>query len=111
MNESDLLEPVYRFREYTQELLALAERDEWQAFEEKAPEREALIGALNDSEFLVAVAQVGKAEELKQEIAEIQRLNDEITALAERTKTDIANQLKQKNHQDKAIKAYKPSKP
>lgn len=108
MTEPDLLEPVYQFREYNRELLALAQQDEWQAFEEKAPEREALIGALNDSEFLVAVAQAGRAEELKAEIAAIQQLNDEITALAERTKAGIASQLKQKNHQDKAIKAYKP---
>ncbi|WP_027329186.1 flagellar protein FliT [Marinimicrobium agarilyticum] len=110
MNEPDLLDAVYRFRDYTRELLALAREDEWQAFEDKASEREALIAALNDSEFLVAVAKADRAEELKREIAAIQSLNDEITALAERTKADIAGQLKQKNHQDRAIKAYKPSK-
>lgn len=107
MTEPELFEPVYRFHDYTRELLALAQQDEWQAFEEKAPEREALIGALNDSEFLVAVAQAGRAEELKAEIAAIQQLNDDITALAERTKADIAGRLKAKNNQEKAIRAYK----
>ncbi len=107
MTEADLLDPVYRFRAYTEELLALARQDEWQAFEEKAPQREALISALNDSEFLVAVAQADRAEELKREIAVIQQLNDDITALAERTKADIAGRLKEKNNQEKAIRAYK----
>lgn len=106
MTDRDLLDPVHRFHRHTRDLLALAERDDWQAFEAQAAEREALVGPLNDNDFVIAVTEAGRADELRREIEAIQRLNDRITALAEDTKADIAARLKHHNVQQKAIRAY-----
>jgi len=108
MSDTDTLNPLRQFHAFTESLLELARANEWQAFEAKAAERERLIEAINDNQFLIRVAEAGLADSMRAEIAEIQTLNDEITHLAEATKADIAAQLKQQNHQDKAIKAYKP---
>lgn len=107
MSNSDLMEPVYQFRVQTEQLLELARAGDWQAYEQQAPERQALLAQLNDNQFMIDIAEAGLADELREQIADIQTLNDELARLAEQTKSDIANDLKQQNTKDKAVKAYK----
>lgn len=106
MPDQDLLTPLRQFHQYTQDLLALARAGDWQGFEQKAPEREALLPTINDSGFLVAVAKADRAGEMRELIAEVQALNDELTELAEQAKSDIADTLKDQQIKDKAVKAY-----
>lgn len=107
MSSDNLLEPVYQFRAQTEQLLKLARAGDWEGYEQQAPERQALLAKLNENQFMIDVAEAGLADELREQIADIQALNDELGRLAEQTKSDIANDLKRQNTNDKAVKAYK----
>lgn len=107
MSNSNLMEPVYQFRTQTEQLLELARAGDWEGYEQQAPQRQALLAKLNDNQFMIDVAEAGLADELREQLADIQTLNDELGRLAEQTKSDIANDLKRQNTNDKAVKAYK----
>ncbi len=104
----ELLAPLNQLQAHIEKLQTLAEAGRWDEFEALADEREALLAKVNDGEFLIEVAKAGQEQSFRDQVADIQRLNDHITHLAEAAKSDIAAQLKQQSHQDKAIKAYKP---
>ncbi|MAN50834.1 MULTISPECIES: flagellar protein FliT [unclassified Marinimicrobium] len=106
--DDDLLAPLNQLQAHIETLQALAETGRWDEFSALSEEREALLEKVNDGEFLIEVAKAGQEQAFRDQVADIQRLNDHITELAEATKSDIAAELKKQNHQDKAIKAYKP---
>lgn len=106
MTEDDLLAPLRQFKQHTQDLLALARAGDWAAFEQLSPNRQALLPVINDGEFLVAVAKADLADEMRVQVGEIQSLNDELTALAERAKTEAAATLKEQQIKERAVKAY-----
>lgn len=108
MTSDELLAPLHQLQAHIEKLQVLAEAGRWDEFETLSDEREALLAKVNDGEFLIEVAKAGQEQPFREQVAEIQHLNDHITELAEAAKADIAAQLKQQNHQDKAIKAYKP---
>ncbi len=108
MTSNELLAPLHQLQTHIEKLQTLAEAGRWDEFEALAAEREALLAKVNDGQFLVEVAKAGQEQPFREQVAEMQRLNDHITDLAEAAKSDIAAQLKQQNHQNKAIKAYKP---
>lgn len=108
MAPDELLAPLDRLQAHTRKLLKLAEASRWEEFEALSAEREALLAQVNEGDFLVEVAKAGLEQPFREQVADIQRLNDRITALAETTKADIAAQLKEQNDQQKAMKAYKP---
>gem|GEM_PF-1116944 len=107
MSEESLLRPLYQFHEYTEALLALAEKGDWEAFEQESLKRQELLPVINDGQFLIAVAKAGLAEEMREQIAQTQALNDRLSTLAEQAKSDIADTLKDQQTKDKAVKAYR----
>jgi hypothetical protein len=109
-NDDTLLAPLYEFHKRTQELLTLARAGDWPAFEEGLAERQAGVQALNDGQFLIAVAKAGRADELRQGIADIQTLNDEMVELAEQSKARISAELKETQLAEKGIQAYEARK-
>lgn len=108
MTSDKLLVPLDQLQVHIEKLKALAEAGHWDEFEALSDEREALLAKVNDGEFLIEVAKAGEEQAFREQVADIQRLNDHITELAEAAKSDIAARLKQQSHQNKAIKAYKP---
>ncbi|WP_347330275.1 flagellar protein FliT [Marinimicrobium locisalis] len=108
MTSDELLAPLNQLQSHTQKLLKLAEASRWDEFEALSAQREALLAQVNEGDFLVEVAKAGLEQPFREKVADIQALNDRITVLAETTKADIAAQLKEQNHQEKAVKAYKP---
>lgn len=108
MSTDSLLAPLRQLQAHIEKLQTLAEAGRWDEFETLADERETLLEKVNDGDFLIEVAKAGEEQAFREQVANIQRLNDHITSLAETAKSDIAAQLKQQSHQDKAIKAYKP---
>lgn len=105
----NLLAPLERFLRQSRELLALAQADDWATFEEQLAEREAGLPALGENQFLIDVARAGREGEVRETIAEIQGINDQLVILAERSKADIAEHLKVQQTKDRAVKAYKGS--
>lgn len=105
----DLLAPLERFLLRSRELLALAEADDWETFETRLAEREAGLPALGENQFIIDVAKAGREDEMREAIAEIQAINDQLVTLAEQSKADIARHLKTQQTKDKAVKAYKGS--
>ncbi|WP_426987788.1 hypothetical protein [Marinimicrobium sp. ARAG 43.8] len=100
--------PLDKFRQCTEALLSLAEAGDWEAFEAMAKARQGWQQALGEDDFLQAVTEQGEAEYLKDQVAELQALNDRIGVLAEQARDEAAGQLRQHSVQKKAIRAYKP---
>jgi flagellar protein FliT len=107
MTQSDLLQPLHRFLDQSQRLLALAEAGEWEAFEALLAERQKGLASVGDNALLIAVAKAGLADEMRQLLAEIQTSNNRVAEVAERSRADLAVQLRQVVQAEKAIDAYK----
>ncbi|MDQ2077345.1 flagellar protein FliT [Marinimicrobium sp. ABcell2] len=105
-----LLAPLHEFHKRSVELLALAHAGDWATFEERLAEREAGLSVLTESQFLIAVAKADCADELRQGIADIQELNDQIVELAEQSKAQISADLKESQLAEKGIQAYEAGK-
>ncbi len=109
-NEDNLLAPLHEFHQRSQELVKLARAGDWATLEERLAEREKGLPALGDNQFLIAVAKADQTEQLREGIAAIQALNDELVALAEQNKADISAQLKESQRAEKGIQAYEKGK-
>lgn len=107
MPQESLLTPLYQFHECTEALLALAEKGDWEAFEQESLKRQELLPVINDGQFLIAVAKAGLADDMREQVAQTQALNDQLSTLAEQAKSDIADTLKDQQNKDKAVQAYK----
>lgn len=102
-----ILAPLELFLTRTQTLLALAETEDWEAFEALMTERQAELPALSDSQFLIAITQAGLVDEAKSLIQSIQQLDQQIVVAAEKSKAKISEQLSQSIKGTKAVVAYK----
>src|SRR5690625_4017297 len=109
-NEDNLLAPLHEFHQRSQELVKLARAGHSATLEERLAEREKGLPGLGDNQFLIAVAKAGQTEQLREGIAAIQALNDELVALAEQNKADISAQLKESQRAEKGIQAYEKGK-
>ncbi len=107
MTEDSLLQPYHRFHEQTLELIALAEAGDWTAFEALLAERQQGMAPLGDNQRLIEATRTGRAEELRSTILSIQAANDLLAQIAETSRADLADQLRQAFQAEKAIDAYK----
>src|SRR5690625_5545911 len=105
-NEDNLLAPLHEFHQRSQELVKLARAGDWATLEERLAEREKGLPALGDNQFLIAVAKADQTEQLREGIAEIQALNDELVAMVEQNKEDISAKINESQREEKGIQAY-----
>lgn len=106
MSTTDILQPLQQFLEQSQRLLAMAHAGDWAGFEVLLQERQAAMPTLGDSQLLIAVAKAGKADQMRELIAEIQVVNTQIGEVAESGRGEIAAELTQLLQAEKAMKAY-----
>lgn len=106
MTTPELLQPLQIFLEQSQQLLTLAEAEEWETFEKLLAERQEGLAALGENQLLIAVAKAGLADDMRHLLAQIQGTNDRIGQVAEQSRADIAAQLRQSLQAEKAIDAY-----
>lgn len=106
MTSDELLAPLVTFLAQTQDLLALGEAGDWEAFASLLEQRQAGLAALGDSQQLIALAKAGKGEEAGFLIQQIQAANDQLAKLAEASKEELGEQLRQALQAEKALGAY-----
>jgi hypothetical protein len=106
MTTPDVLLPLRQFLQLSQQLLALANTEEWVEFELLLKKREEGLAALGDNHLLIAVTKAGLAEDMRGLLGDIQQVNDQIGMVAERNKADLAVQLRKAFQAEKAIDAY-----
>ena len=91
----------------SQKLLALAKEGKWDEFEVLMDERQRGLAALGEGAFLIQVAREGLAVEAKAMINAIKHIDENILSIAEHSKTEIGDKLRQSFQASKAIGAYK----
>lgn len=106
MTTPDVLLPLRQFLQLSQQLLALANTEEWAEFELLLKKREESLTLLGDKRLLITVTKAGLAEDMRGLLGDIQQVNDQIGMVAERNKADLAVQLRKAFQAEKAIDAY-----
>lgn len=104
---NDLLQPLHQFLEQSRLLLGMAQAGEWESFESLLATRQQGLAALSNNQILIAVAKAGRADEMRELLADIRTANDRIAEVAETSRADIGSQLRQLVQAEKAIDAYK----
>lgn len=106
MTTPDVLLPLREFLHLSEQLLVLANAEEWAEFESLLKKREDGLTSLGDNRLLIAVTKAGLAEEMRVLLRDIQQVNDQIGIVADRNKADLAAQLRKAYQAEKAIDAY-----
>jgi hypothetical protein len=106
MTSDDLLSPLVTFLAQTRELLVLGKAGDWEAFASLLDQRQAGLAALGDNQRLLALARAGQAEEARFLIQQIQEANEQLGKLAEASKEELGEQLRQAVQAQKAVGAY-----
>jgi len=102
-----VLARLENFLSQSKELLTLAQNDQWEEFEILMAQRQETLPSLSDNEFIIDIARANLAAEAKHLISEIQNTDQQILALAEKSKQAIAEKLSSSIKATKAIVAYK----
>jgi hypothetical protein len=106
MNNSDILKPLHEILERAQELVALAQAQQWEELEAAATNYQQQVTFLNDDVYLKAIQDASLVEDAKAIIAKIQLMNDDLDAHAVLQRDKIASELRQIIQSGKALNAY-----
>lgn len=107
MPHQRLLSHLETFLAQSRQLLILARDDNWEEFESLMAARQKNLPVLAENTFLIELAKNNLVEEAKELISAIKDIDNQILAVAERSKASISAQLRQSLQADKAIDAYK----
>ncbi len=101
-----LLDPLARALSQSQALLSLAEAGDWDSFETLVQQRQQGLLSINDADYLNSLAQADLEPQAASMINEIQGINKRLAELAERSRDQVASELRHSNKGIKAIDAY-----
>lgn len=107
MSNQDLLQPLNETLEKAQELIRLAQAEEWSAFEEQFVNYERLAKYLNDEAYLKTLNDNNLGASAGEIVIQIQALNESLDLRASNVRDNIASELRQMMQSDKAMDAYR----
>jgi predicted regulator of amino acid metabolism with ACT domain len=106
MENTELLKPLYEVLERVQELVRLAQAEDWDAMNVAATQYQQHVTFLDDNVYLKAINDAHLVDEAKAIIVQIQCLNDDLDSHTSLQRDRIASELRHMNRSDKALDAY-----
>ncbi len=106
MENNELLKPLYEILERVQELVRLAQSEEWDAMNTAADKYQQHVSFLDDDVYLRALNEAHLVDEAKAIIVKIQGVNDDLDSYTSLQRAKIASELRQLTQSDKALEAY-----
>ncbi len=106
MSNNELLKPLYEILDRVNELVQLAQAEDWEAMNTAADKYQQHVTFLDDDVYLQALQDAHLVEEAKAIIVQIQSLNDDLDTHTSLQRDRIASELRQMNQSDKALEAY-----
>ncbi len=106
MENNELLKPLYEILERVQELVRLAQSEEWDAMNTAADKYQQHVSFLDDDVYLRALNDAHLVDEAKAIIVKIQGVNDDLDSYTSLQREKIASELRQLTQSDKALEAY-----
>ena len=106
MENTELLKPLYEVLERVQELVRLAQAEEWDAMNVAANQYQQHVTFLDDNVYLKAINDAHLVEQAKAIIVQIQGLNDDLDIHTSLQRDRIASELRHMNQSDRALDAY-----
>lgn len=106
MDKSELLKPLYEVLERAQELIRLAQAEEWEAMDAAATKYQQHMLFLENNTYLQSINDAHLEEDAKAIILQIQGLNDELDVHTSLQRERVASELRQIHQSGKALDAY-----
>ena len=106
MTDNDILKPLNEIMGRAEELVKLAQAEEWEAMDAAALKYQQHVTFLDDDAYLRAINEAGLVDSAKIIIAKIQVLNDDLDTHTSLQRERIASELRQINQSNKALNAY-----
>jgi hypothetical protein len=106
MNSNELLQPLHEALTLAQELVSLAQAEEWEAMELAVTHYEQQLSLLGDSAYMQAINDAHLADEAKEVIVKIQTINDDLDSYTLLKREKTASELRQLSQSGKALEAY-----
>lgn len=106
MNTHEILNPLTDILARVQELVQLAQAEDWIAMETAAKEYEQRVSLLEDATYFKSISDANLVEEAKAIIKEIQTVNNDLDTHTSLQREKIASELRQMTQSSKALEAY-----
>lgn len=106
MESQSLLLPLEKLLAQANNLLQLAETEDWVALEAGVAEFEKAAGILNDSSYLQSLLDAGLGDVARELVGKIMQLNDRLDNSATETRGKVSSELRQIIQSGKALSAY-----
>ncbi len=107
MSRENLLQPLNSLLTKAQELLILAQTENWDDVQIQFAEYQQQMSLLADANYLQALKDENLAAEAQALILLIQEFNQQLDSIAEQTHANISSELRQLIQADKALDAYR----
>ena len=106
MERNELLTPLNEILGRVEELVKLAQAQQWEELDVAAANYQQHVTFLNDDVYLKAIQDASLVDEAKEIIAKIQLMNEDLDTYASLERDKIASELRQIMQSGKALNAY-----
>jgi hypothetical protein len=106
MDNNEILKPLAEILARAQELVQLAQADDWVAMEVAVANYQQHMAIMDDAEYLTAIKNAHLIEEAKAIILQIQNLNSDLDTYTVLQREKVASELRQMSQSHKALDAY-----
>jgi len=106
MERDELLKPLNEILERVQQLVVLAQAEQWEELDAAAANYQQHVTFLKDDVYLKAIQDASLVEEAKKIIAKIQLMNEDLDSFTTLQRDKIASELRQIMQSGKALNAY-----
>ena len=106
MNDNELLQPLQEALTLAQELVSLAQAEEWEAMDLATRHYQQKLSLLGDDAYMQSINAANLAEEAKALIVKIQSVNDDLDSYTLMQREKVASELRQLSLSGKALEAY-----
>jgi hypothetical protein len=106
MNNNEILKPLQDTFELAQELVRLAQAEDWVTMEVLAINYQQHMTILTDASYLKSISDAHLTEAAKEMIIKIQDINSELDTFTALQHEKIASELRQISQASRALQAY-----
>jgi len=106
MNTNELLQPLQEALALAQELVSLAQAEDWEAMDLATRYYQQKLSVLGDDAYMQSINAANLAEDAKALIVKIQSVNDDLDSYTLMQREKVASELRQLSLSGKALEAY-----
>lgn len=106
MNRNELLQPLYEALALAQELVSLAQAENWEAMDLATSQYQQKLSLLGDAVYMQAINDTHLVDEAKAVIVKIHAINNDLDSYTLIQREKVASELRQLSLSGKALEAY-----